>query len=68
MVKQFCLECGGELFFDPSSKAYVCKSCGLFLTKEQLTDLKEKYKLMKEEDLKKKKYSEYLEWWLSKKK
>ncbi|GBC75706.1 hypothetical protein HRbin06_01026 [archaeon HR06] len=68
MVKQFCLECGGELFFDPSAKAYVCKSCGLFLTKEQLRDLKEKYKLMKDEDLKKKKHSEYLEWWLSKKK
>ncbi len=67
MVKQYCLECGGELFFDPPSKAYVCKSCGLFLTKEQLVDLKEKYRLKGEED-KKKKHSEYLAWWLSKKK
>ena len=69
MAQQFCPECGGLLFYDAPAKRYICKSCGLYATKEELADLKEK--VIREEDVQKRKkrqQKEYLEWWLSGKK
>ncbi len=56
------------MIYDISTKHYSCKNCGLYVTKEELLDLKNKLR-KEEEDRKKKKreQSEYLEWWLSKK-
>jgi transcription initiation factor TFIIIB Brf1 subunit/transcription initiation factor TFIIB len=70
MAQQFCPECGGVLFYDISMKRYLCKSCGLFVTRDEIFDLKDRDK-RREEDVKKKKLhrnDEYLEWWLGKKK
>ncbi len=56
------------MIYDISSKHYSCKNCGLYITKEQLMDLKDKIKKEGEERKKKRReVSEYLEWWLSKK-
>ncbi|MDW8045500.1 MAG: TFIIB-type zinc ribbon-containing protein [Nitrososphaerota archaeon] len=65
MSKNFCPECGGTLLYDTSSRRYICKSCGLYATREEISDLKER---MREEEIKAKKkrreYKEYLDWWL----
>lgn len=71
MSQQSCPECGGILFYDISVKRYLCKGCGLFLTKDEIRDLqdKERDKRYNEDDRRKKtrEQSEYLDWWLSKK-
>lgn len=65
MSSNFCPECGGVLFYDNISRRYVCKSCGLYATREEISDIKER---MKDEEIREKKkkreYKEYLEWWL----
>jgi len=69
-LDQYCPECGGLLLFDSTTKRYGCKSCGLFLTREQLSDIRYKMKTP-QEDVRRKKQreqSDYLEWWLSGKK
>lgn len=52
------------------TKHYVCKSCGLSVTQQELVELKEKLRpnteTQEEEQQNRKK--EYLKWWLSKKK
>ncbi len=56
------------MIYEISSKHYSCKNCGLYITKEQLLDLKDKMRKEGEERKKKRReQSEYLEWWLSKK-
>lgn len=65
---QFCPECGGDLVYEPTLKMYACKGCGLFATREQISDLR--VKVVRDEDQLRKKrrqQAEYLEWWLSKK-
>jgi len=66
----YCPECGGEMQYMLATKHYVCKSCGLSLTQQELMELREKlrptFETDKEEQEKRKK--EYLKWWLSKKK
>ena len=68
-MRNYCLECGGDLVYDSKLKQYACKSCGLTFTYQQL--LEGKSKLVDErfvDDVaKKKKQKEYLQWWLSKK-
>lgn len=59
-----CPECSGELHYEPNTKHFICKKCGLYATREQLSDIKDKLKPEK----KKSKEDEYLEWWLSGKK
>ena len=59
-----CPECGGELHYEPNTKHFVCKKCGLYATREQIDDIKDKLRPQK----KKSKEDEYLEWWLSGKK
>ncbi|MCP8304199.1 MAG: hypothetical protein H3Z50_01815 [archaeon] len=56
------------MFYDSASRHYICKNCGLYITKDQLLDLKERLREEGEERRKKRRrHEEYLEWWLSKK-
>jgi len=55
------------VFYDSTSKHYICKKCGLYITKDELLDLKEKLRGERVENSKKRKHDEYLKWWLSKK-
>lgn len=54
----------------PATKQYVCKSCGLSLTQQELMELKEKLRPTFEssEEERKKQRKDYLKWWFSKKK
>ncbi|MFQ5920980.1 MAG: hypothetical protein ACE5JV_03080 [Nitrososphaerales archaeon] len=59
-----CPECGGELHYELNTKHFVCKKCGIYLTREQIDDIKDKQRPEK----KKSREDEYLDWWLSSKK
>lgn len=63
----YCPECGGELHYDPSTKRYSCKSCGLFVSYQELMELKDRLRPDSEtdEDKRRKKRKEYLDWWFS---
>ncbi|MCX8171637.1 MAG: hypothetical protein N3E47_06705 [Candidatus Bathyarchaeota archaeon] len=54
------------------AKHYVCRSCGLSLTHQELIEIREKsreqFETDMDEDERKKRRKEYLQWWLSKKK
>ncbi|MEM2112364.1 MAG: hypothetical protein QXX08_10905 [Candidatus Bathyarchaeia archaeon] len=66
----FCPECGGEMCYISVTKHYVCKSCGLSLTFQEIMEMREKSKarIEPEEEERKRVRKEYLQWWLSKKK
>jgi transcription initiation factor TFIIIB Brf1 subunit/transcription initiation factor TFIIB len=66
----YCPECGGEMQYMLSTKHYVCKSCGLSVTQQELMELREKFRpnTDSEEDERQKQKKEYLKWYLSKKK
>lgn len=53
-----------------ATKHYVCKSCGLSVTQQELMELREKFRpnAETEEEERQKKKKEYLKWYLSKKK
>ena len=53
-----------------ATKHYVCKSCGLSVTQQELVELREKNRpdQESEESEEKRRKKEYLKWWLSKKK
>ena len=58
----FCPECGGELEFDPISKNFICKNCGLFASREKIDELR--YKAENESmDKRRRIHDGYLEWW-----
>ena len=66
----FCPECGGEMHYDTLLKRYICKSCGLSLTYQELIEMKEKLRHSPETDeteKRKKRRKEYLDWWFAKK-
>jgi len=69
MSQQFCPECGGVLFYDIPMKRYLCKSCGLYVTKDEISNLKDKNRSRADNnDTKKSRdHDEYLDWWLKKK-
>jgi len=69
-IMPYCPECGGEMVYVSSLKRYVCKSCGLSLTQQELMELRAKLRpaVDTEEDERQKRRKEYLKWWLSKKK
>jgi len=60
-----CPECGGNLKFDPNHKRYVCQSCGLAVTKEEIEEIKAKD--AKDTDDKEQRRKDYLKWWSTKK-
>jgi len=53
-----------------ATKHYVCKSCGLSVTQQELMELREKLRPHEEskEEQDDKRRKEYLKWWLTKKK
>ena len=53
-----------------ATKHYVCKSCGLSVTQQELMELREKLRpnVESEEEEHEKQKKEYLKWYLSKKK
>jgi len=66
----YCPECGGDMRYISATKRYVCQSCGLTVTHQELIELREQLrpKTETEEEQKQKERREYLKWWLSKKK
>ncbi len=69
-VMPYCPECGGEMQYMVATKHYVCKSCGLSVTQQELVELKEKNRpdIESGESEQEKRKKDYLKWWLSKKK
>ncbi|MHC3129325.1 MAG: hypothetical protein IBV52_04525 [Candidatus Bathyarchaeota archaeon] len=67
---RYCPECGGELQYESRTKRYVCKSCGLSLTPQELYELREKMrpKFETAEEQHQQQRKDYLKWWLGKKK
>ena len=55
------------MLFDVSIRSYVCKSCGVLYTREQLAEAREKQFRPAEDERAqaKKKRREVLKWWLS---
>lgn len=51
---------------DPSTKHFICKRCGLYATREQLGDIKDR--LNRRQKTREDKQYEYLEWWQKSKK
>jgi len=51
---------------DPSTKHFVCKRCGLYATREQIADIRDR--LNQREFTKEDKQYDYLEWWQKSKK
>src|SRR5215467_6193624 len=61
-LANFCPECGGDLKFDPNSKNFICKSCGIFAPREKIDELRdkaEKQSINKRRQL----HDDYLDWW-----
>ncbi len=51
---------------DPSTKHFICKRCGLYATREQVSDIRQR--LNRRESTKEDKQYDYLEWWQKSKK
>ena len=51
---------------DPSTKHFICKRCGLYATREQVSDIR--YKLSRKEATRSDKQYDYLDWWQKSKK
>jgi hypothetical protein len=68
-MTDYCLECGGTLKYDTSLKQFVCKSCGLTFTYQQIMEGKDRlyHERSPVDDERQKKQKDYLKWWLSKK-
>ncbi|MHA1143537.1 MAG: hypothetical protein ACTSRW_02300 [Candidatus Helarchaeota archaeon] len=67
-----CPECAGYMKFDRDIRLYVCQRCGLSLRRSEIDDLHEKRKeiIMEERDedeIRRSKHKEYLDWYLNKK-
>ena len=51
---------------DPSTRHFICKRCGLYATREQISDIRQR--LNRREATKEDKQYDYLEWWQKSKK
>ncbi len=51
---------------DPRTKHFICKKCGLYATREQISDIRDR--LNKRESTREDKQYDYLEWWQKSKK
>jgi hypothetical protein len=58
------------MVFDAINKRFSCKSCGLFLTREQLSELRFKLRNSAGDDsrTRQRQQADYLDWWLKDKK
>jgi len=59
-----CPECGGIMRYDRRLKLYVCTSCGIMLTREEIEARSSKWR----EEEEKSEIEEYYEWWIKSKK
>ncbi|MCS7140393.1 MAG: hypothetical protein N3F04_04790 [Candidatus Nezhaarchaeota archaeon] len=60
-----CPECGGDFRYDRHMQRYVCRDCGLTMSRDEFyKSHKEREKVSKEDSVRR----DYLKWWLSKKK
>jgi len=66
-LANFCPECGGNLEFDSVSKNFICKSCGLFASRDKIEELRDNSH-DRFEDKTRKMHDAYLEWWQTSKK
>ena len=66
-MDQVCPECSSIMLYDAPNKRFACKRCGLYLTRDQLSDIRYKLKTPDEDERRKKsrQQSDYLQWWLS---
>ncbi len=62
-----CPECGGNLKFDPNHKRYVCQSCGLAVTRDEIDDIRSKNAMANPAEEKERQRKDYLKWWSNKK-
>ena len=69
-IMPYCPECGGEMLYISRTRHYVCRSCGLSLTYQEIVELREKSHeyFERSEDERERIRKEYLRWWLSRKK
>lgn len=51
---------------DPITKHFICKKCGLYATREQISDIRER--LNRRESTREDKQYDYLDWWQKSKK
>lgn len=58
-----CPECGGEMKYNRDLRRYICMSCGIMMTLDEIMNEWDK----RREEIRDTK-DEYLEWWLSRKK
>jgi DNA-directed RNA polymerase subunit M/transcription elongation factor TFIIS len=65
----YCPECGGDMHYEAAIKRYICKSCGLQVTQQELMELRDKNRPEEEteEEVRANRRKEYLKWYLSKK-
>ena len=52
--------------FDPATKHFICKKCGLYATREQVSDIRDR--LNQRERTREDKQYDYLDWWQKSKK
>ena len=66
-MDQLCPECGGGVLYDAPAKRLGCKKCGLYLPRDQHSDIKYKQRTPTEDERRKRarQQSDYLEWWVS---
>jgi len=66
---KFCPECGGDLEYYPggANPFYVCSSCGLQLTPQELQEKRRWQDYRDKEEKREDRIREYVDWWLSKK-
>ena len=63
---QFPVEGEFPMKMDPSTKNFICKKCGLYATREQVNDIRDR--LNQREVTREDKQYDYLDWWQKSKK
>jgi tRNA(Ile2) C34 agmatinyltransferase TiaS len=65
MVKSLprCPECSGNMKYSRVERKYVCRSCGIALTMDEIWDARDKRRGERRDPR-----DDYLDWWLSRKK
>lgn len=63
-----CTECGNKLVYDRETRTYVCAGCGYtYTTQDLLVEREKRFNSKFEDERKRRKREEYLQWWLSSK-